>query len=141
MKKTVLFLCTHNSARSQMAEAFLNTLYHDRYTAYSAGIEATQVNPYVIHVMREINIDISRSQSKSMNDFHGKHFDYVVTVCDHAKEVCPFFPGDIILHQSFEDPSQFTGDDETILVNVRSVRDQIKTWIITTFSQEGREEI
>jgi arsenate reductase len=117
-----------------MAEALLNTLYHDRYTAYSAGIEATQVNPYVIHVMREINIDISRSQSKSMNDFRGKHFDFVVTICDHAKEACPFFPGDIILHQSFEDPSQFTGDEETILANVRTVREQIKTWIITTFS-------
>jgi arsenate reductase len=124
-----------------MAEAFLNTLYHDRYAAYSAGIEPTQVNPYVIHVMQEINIDISQSPSKSMNDFRDKHFDYVVTVCDQAKEVCPFFPGDIILHQRFEDPSQFTGDEETVLANVRTIRDQIKTWIITTFSQEGRDEI
>jgi arsenate reductase len=123
-----------------MAEAFVNTLYHDHYTAYSAGIEPTQVNRYVVQVMEEINIDLSQSPSKSMNTFRGKHFDYVITVCDQAKEVCPFFPGDIVLHQRFEDPSQFTGDEETILANVRTVRDQIKTWITATFSQEEKED-
>ena len=133
MKKKVLFICTYNSARSHMAEGFLNALYGERYEAYSAGIEPTEVNPHVVTVMAEFEIDISTHRSKNINEFQGTHFDYVVTVCDHAKEVCPFFPGDTILHHSFEDPSQFTGKEKEVLEKVRRVRDDIKDWIEKTF--------
>ena len=90
--KRVLFICTHNSARSQMAEGFLNALYGDRYKGYSAGIEPTKVNPYVIKAMAEMGIDFSKQRSKGLEEFRDQNFDYVVTVCDHAKEACPFFP-------------------------------------------------
>jgi arsenate reductase len=92
------------------------------------------VNPYAIRVMAEIGIDISKHQSKSIEEFRGKIFDYVVTVCDHAKATCPFFPGKTILHQSFSDPSTFTGSEDEILTNVRCVRDDIKSWIAETFN-------
>ena len=101
MKNKVLFICTHNSARSHMAEGFLNALYGERYEAYSAGIEPTEVNPHVVTVMAEFGIDISTHRSKNINEFQGTHFDYVVTVCDHAKEVYPVFPRDTVLHHSF----------------------------------------
>ena len=134
MKKKVLFICTHNSARSHMAEGFLNALYGERYKAYSAGIEPTKVNSYVVKVMAEVGIDISTHRSKSINEYSDKQFNYVVTVCDSAKKACPFFPGDKILHQSFEDPSHFTGKEEEILEKVRRIRDDIKDWVGKTFS-------
>jgi len=137
MKKKVLFICTHNSARSQMAEGFLNALYGGRYEGFSAGIEPTQVNPYAVKVMAEIGIDISTHRSKSIEDFRGKNFNYVVTVCNHAKEVCPFFPGEEIFHKGFEDPSDFIGTEDEILKEVRRVRDEIKDWLEITFGREG----
>lgn len=133
MKRTVLFFCTHNAARSQMAEGLLNARYGDRYDAYSAGVTPTAVNPYVIEAMAEIGIDLSENRSTSIEEFRGRTFDYVVTVCDHAKEVCPFFPGETILHQSFTDPAAFTGEDNEILDGVRQVRDEIEEWIEKTF--------
>ncbi|MEF3244503.1 MAG: arsenate reductase ArsC [Caldisericaceae bacterium] len=134
MKKKVLFICTHNSARSQMAEGLLRALYGDYYEAYSAGTQATRVNPYAIKVMTEIGIDISKQRSKSIEEFRGKEFDYVVTVCDHAKETCPFFPGaNFYLHKGFKDPSEATGDEESILREFRRVREEIKAWIEETF--------
>ena len=133
MKRTVLFICTHNAARSQMAEALLNARYSDRYDAYSAGVTPTAVNPYAVRAMAEIDIDISTHRSKSIEEFRGRTFDYVVTVCDHAKEVCPFFPGETILHQSFTDPEEFYGEDDEILDGVRQVRDEIEDWIEKTF--------
>jgi len=133
MKKKVLFICTHNSARSQMAEAFLNKLYGDKYEAYSAGIEPREINPYVVKAMAEIGIDISKQRSKSINEFWDQNFDYVVTVCDNAKENCPFFPGEKIMHKSFEDPAEFGGSEEEIMKKVRQVRDEIKEWIRKTF--------
>ena len=132
-KKRVLFLCTHNSARSQMAEGLLNTLYHKTYEAYSAGVQPTQVNPYAIEVMKELGIDISNHSSKHINEFQDEHFDFVVTVCDNARETCPFFPGKIVLHQSFDDPSSFHGSIEESLAVFRQVRDQIKDWLERTF--------
>ena len=84
----------HNSARSQMAEAFLNKLYGDKYEACSAGIELREINPYVVKAMAEIGIDISKQRSKSIKEFLGQKFDYVVTVCDYARKNCPFFPGE-----------------------------------------------
>ena len=131
--KTVLFICTHNSARSQMAEAFLNALRGDKYEAKSAGVTPTQINPYVAKVMEEIGIDLSTHRSKSILEFQGKTFDYVVTVCDSARENCPFFPGEIEIDKSFPDPSSFTGTEEEILAKVRAVRDEIKEWIDRTF--------
>ena len=133
MKQKVLFLCTHNSARSQIAEGFLNALAGDRYEGYSAGMEATKVNPYVVKVMMELGIDISRHRSKSIEEFRGKNFNYVVTVCDHAKETCPFFPGEKILHKSFDDPSEFKGSEEEILKKTRRIRDEIREWVENTF--------
>jgi len=132
-KQRVLFICTHNSVRSQMAEGFLNACYGDRYEGFSAGIEPKRINEYAIKVMREVGIDISSHTSKSIEKFRGMHFDYVVTVCDHAREVCPFFPGDTILHKSFEDPSNFKGTPNEILDRTRGVRDEIKEWIRETF--------
>lgn len=130
----ILFICTHNSARSQMAEGFINSFYSDRYEAYSAGTEPTKVNPYAIKVMAELGIDISNHQVKSVYDFLGQEFEYVVTVCDHAKQTCPFFPGGKnYLHQGFADPSQFHGTEEEIIAGFRRVRDEIKVWIEKTF--------
>lgn len=137
MKKKVLFICTHNSARSQMAEGFVNSLLGDRYEGYSAGIEPTKVNPYAVKAMAELGIDISKHRSKSIEEFRGKNFDYVVTVCESAKETCPFFPGEELIHKDFEDPSEFRGIEEEILEKVRRVRDEIKDWILGVFSKEG----
>ena len=137
MKKRVLFICMHNSARSQMAEGFLNALYGDRYEARSAGIEPTRINPYAIKVMEEVGIDISTHRSKSIEEFRGKNFDYAVTVCDRAKEACPFFPGEKVLHKGFKDPSEFKGAEDEILEKVRCLRDEIRDWIKNTFGKEG----
>jgi arsenate reductase len=95
-----------------MAEGFLNALHGDRYEARSAGVTPTKINPYVIKVMAEIGIDVSKNRSKSIQKFRGKNFNYVVTVCDSARESCPFFPGEKIIHKAFEDPSQFKGSEE-----------------------------
>ena len=131
--KTVLFLCTHNSARSQMAEAFLNHLCGDKFRAESAGITPTQINPYVARAIAEIGIDLSKHRSKSIMEFQGRTFNYVVTVCDQAREECPFFPGEREINKSFPDPSTFTGSEKEILAKVRAVRDEIKEWIDDTF--------
>ncbi|MFC2166321.1 arsenate reductase ArsC [Acidobacteriota bacterium] len=129
-KKSVLSVCTHNSARSQMVEGMLNTIYGDQYLAYSAGTEPSVVNPHAIQVMSEIGIDISKHQSKSMNEFMEKKFDYVVTVCDHANETCPFFPGGLNrLHHSFKDPASFEGNEVDTLSELRRIRDEIKVWL------------
>ncbi len=134
MKKKVLFICTHNSARSQMAEGLLNALSGKAYEAYSAGTEPSTINPYSILLLSEIGIDISKHRSKSVQKFHDMKFDYVVTVCDHAKETCPFFPGGgKYLHRSFEDPSEVEGKDEEKLAAFRRVRNEIKGWIEKNF--------
>ncbi|SMC99688.1 arsenate reductase ArsC [Sporomusa malonica] len=136
-KKKVLFLCTHNSARSQIAEGLLRTLYGDRYEAFSAGAEPTTLNPYVVKVMLEIGIDLSGHHSKSINEFRKISFDYVVTVCDKAKDLeCPFYYGLKVDDVSFPDPSDFKGSDEDILCKVRDVRDEIKNYIIKTFGEQ-----
>ncbi|MFU2157502.1 MULTISPECIES: arsenate reductase ArsC [Caldisericum] len=136
MKLKVLFVCTHNSARSQMAEAFLNALYGERFEAYSAGTHPGTLNSYVVKAMKEIGIDISNNKTKSVMDFKGKRFDYVVTVCDQAREECPYFPGALqYIHKGFEDPSTFTGSDEEIMEKVRKLRDEIEQWIMETFKK------
>ena len=130
----ILFICTHNSARSQMAEGLMRALFGNKFESYSAGTVATGVNPLAIKVMAEIGIDISHHRSKSVEEFRGWKFDYVVTVCDQAKETCPFFPGaKEYLHKGFEDPSQYRGNEA--LEKFRKVRDEIKEWLIETFSK------
>jgi arsenate reductase (thioredoxin) len=131
--KSVLFICTHNSARSQMAEALVNKLCGDKYEAKSAGVIATQVNPHVTKVMAEIDVDLSTHRSKSIKEFEGKNFDYVVTVCDSAREVCPFFPGEILMHKSFPDPAAIKGPEYEILLEVRVIRDKMRDWVDYTF--------
>lgn len=119
-----------------MAEGLLRHLYGDIYEVYSAGLEVTEVNPYAIRVMKELGIDISNHRSKSIEEFKGMVFDYVVTVCDSAKEKCPFFPGKRIIHKSFEDPADFIGEEDEKLKIFRKVRDEIKEWIIDTFNKD-----
>lgn len=135
--KKVLFICTHNSARSQMAEGLLMALYGGRYEAHSAGTEPSSINPYAVKVMAEIGIDISTYRSKSVEEFRGTKFDYVVTVCDHAKETCPFFlGGKKYIHKGFEKPSEFKGEYGEIMAGFRRIRDEIKEWIEKTFGGE-----
>jgi arsenate reductase (thioredoxin) len=130
MKQRILFLCTHNSARSQMAEGILRQEGSDQFEVYSAGTEATQVRPQAIQVMAELGIDISGQQSKTLNRYLGEPFDEVITVCDTAAETCPIFPGARRLrHWSFPDPSQATGNEEEQLAIYRSVRDAIRSRI------------
>lgn len=132
--KKILFICTHNSARSQMAEGFVNSLLSAKFKAYSAGTEPREVNPYAIKVMKEVGIDISKQRAKSIYEFKGEKFDFAVTVCDHAKETCPFFPGAReYIHKGFEDPSSFEGTKEEKIKKFREIRDEIKDWIIKTF--------
>ncbi|MEM0448198.1 MAG: arsenate reductase ArsC [Methanomassiliicoccales archaeon] len=132
-KKSVLFICTHNSARSQMAEGLVNHLFSYRYIARSAGTKPAGVNPLAVKAMAEIGIDISRKRSKSLKEFEGQEFDLVVTLCSEAEEACPFFPGKEHMHQGFEDPSAATGDEEQKLQAFRRVRDAIKAWAEATF--------
>ena len=127
--KTVLFICTHNSARSQMAEAYLNKLYGDRYEAYSAGIHPTRINPNVVRVMAEEGVDLSGARSKSVEEYLDRNFDLVVTVCDSARESCPIFPGDELIHHGFRDPSTIEGSEEEVLARVREIRDEIREWV------------
>jgi arsenate reductase (thioredoxin) len=128
----VLFLCTHNSARSQMAEGFLRSMAHDRFEAGSAGTEKTTVNPLAIRAMAERGIDISGQTSKQYEDVAQQGWDYVITVCDDANERCPFVPRTVKrLHWSFEDPSRAVGTEEQRLTVFRRVRDQIEARLAT----------
>jgi arsenate reductase len=130
MKHRVLFICTHNSARSQMAQGLLRRLGGERFEVFSAGTEATHVRPLAIHAMAEIGIDISGQQSKTLDRYLGEPFDDVITVCDAANETCPIFPGaKQRRHWSFEDPSKATGSEDEQLAVYRRVRDEIRVRI------------
>jgi len=134
MKKKVLFVCTHNSARSQIAEGLLNYLCGEKYQAFSSGSAPTQINPLSIVVLKEIGIDISDHYSKSMLEFEGSKFEYVITVCDNARETCPFFPGaKEYIHKSFNDPSSVEGSYEDKLNAFRKTREEMKDWIVRFF--------
>ncbi len=123
----VLFVCTHNSARSQMAEGLLRDLARNHFEVYSAGTEATLVRPLAIQAMDEIGVDISGQESKTLERYLGEQFDYVITVCDEANEACPFFPGaKNRLHWSLEDPSRAEGSEEERLPVFRKVRDDLR---------------
>jgi arsenate reductase len=125
-RERVLFLCTGNSARSQMAEGLLREMAGDRFEVTSAGVSPTRVRPEAIKAMHAIGIDISSQRSKSVDEFAGQEFDYVITVCDNANEQCPVFPGRTKrIHWSFDDPALAEGDEEARLAVFRRVRDEI----------------
>ncbi|MCK9565931.1 MAG: arsenate reductase ArsC [Methanothrix sp.] len=140
-KKMVLFLCTHNSARSQMAEGFMRAMYPDRYEAYSAGVVATSLDPRAVRAMLEMGIDISAQRSKSSQEFQDTIFDLAVTVCDLAKQACPICStqllpnrsprAKVVIHRSFADPAAAAVEEQ--LDAFRRARDEIKEWICQTF--------
>ncbi len=126
-KRRILFLCTHNAARSQMAEGFINAMYNEHYTAFSAGSEPTSVHPCVIRVMEEVGVDISSQHAKSLNEFEGMHFDYVVSLCADAEEYCPVFPrGEVYLQHAFPNPLSATEGDVGACTPFREARDHIR---------------
>lgn len=134
-KITVLFLCTGNSCRSQMAEGLCRQLKGDRIEAASAGIENHGLNPRAVMVMAELGIDISNHQSKTVEGLEGREFDYVITVCDHAHETCPYFPaGTAVIHKGFDDPprlAEHAATEEEALNHYRRVRNEISDFIMT----------
>jgi arsenate reductase len=129
-KKKILILCTGNSARSQMAEGLLKHITQREFDVFSAGTKPSIVRPEAIKVLAEIGIDISPNRSKSVDEFTGQEIDYVLTVCDNAKENCPFFPAKTkLIHRRFPDPAMVTGDEETRLSAFRQVRDEIDAYL------------
>ncbi|WP_447980508.1 arsenate reductase ArsC [Candidatus Nitrospira bockiana] len=138
MKKRVLFLCTGNSCRSQMAEGWLRHLAGDRFEAMSAGTHPVGLNPGAVDAMRERGVDIFHHRSKQVQEFDGQRFDYVVTVCDRAKEACPIYPAAVMmLHWNFEDPAAVQGTQEERKAVFRRVRDEIAGRIQDFIQKEG----
>lgn len=136
-KPKVLFICTQNSARSQMAEGLLRAMAGDRYEVLSGGTQPTAVHPLAVRALGEIGIDISRQRAKNVAAFSGMPLDYVITVCDNARESCPFFEGGRQkLHRSFQDPAAGGGAAEEKLAAFRRVRDEIKVWLEVAFGAE-----
>lgn len=138
-RRRVLILCTGNSARSQMAEGLLREMGGDRFDVESAGVTPTKVRPEAAEVMREVGIDISGHRSKSADEFVGQNFDYIITVCDNARETCPVFPGHAVrIHHSFEDPpAPGATDPETAMTVFRRVRDEIREWVGEFIRERG----
>jgi arsenate reductase (thioredoxin) len=145
-KKKVLFLCTHNSARSQMAEGLLRVMHGEEYEAYSAGVVAKSVDHRAVLVMKEIGIDISGHRSKTSQEYEGTIFDLAVTVCDRAKQACPICSTRLelpssspkareVIHRSFEDPAAAVGTEAEQLKVFRRVRDEIKDWVAQKFGK------
>lgn len=133
-KPAILILCTGNSARSQMAESLLRQICEDRFDIHSAGTRPIGVSPEAIDVLAEVGIDISSNRSKSVDSFAGREFDYVLTVCDNARENCPYFPARVTLvHHAFEDPWLAPGGYEDRLAAFRRVRDRINTYLRDDF--------
>jgi arsenate reductase len=135
-KRRVLILCTGNSARSQMAEGLLRHDAGDKFEVASAGVAPSHIRPEAVEAMREVGIDISGHRSKSVDEFQGQEFDYVITVCDNANEQCPIFPGNTErIHWSFEDPASVQGDKERRLAVFRRVRDEIRQRLQTVWNE------
>lgn len=145
-KKKVLFLCTHNSARSQMAEGLLRAMHGEEFEAFSAGVVATSVDSRAVPVMKEIGIDISGQRSKTYQEYEGTIFDLAITVCDRAREACPICSTRLelpsswpkareVIHRSFEDPAVAVGSEEEQLLAFRRVRDEIADRIGRTFER------
>jgi arsenate reductase len=141
-RKRVLILCTGNSARSQMAEGLLRHWAGDVFDVFSAGVSPSRVRPEAIEVMGEIGIDISDQRSKPVDEFSGEEFDYVVTVCDNAKEQCPVFPGKTkLIHWSFDDPAAADGDEAARLAVFRRVRDEIGQRLQTFMHEQNQSPL
>lgn len=137
MKKKILFICEKNSARSQIAEALVNKFYGDKYEAYSAGVKPGEINPYVIVALNDYGIDISSKEAKGVDRFLNQSFDYVVTVCDAAKETCPiFYGGKIYLHKNFVEPIMQDNNEEKIIEQYRELIGEIKQWIEKEFGNK-----
>jgi len=131
-KIKILFLCTGNSCRSQIAEGWARHLKSDVIDAYSAGISPGQLNSRAVEVMAEAGVDISQQYSKHIDDLQGIDFDYVITLCDNARELCPSFPGNVkMIHRGFDDPSFMFGTEQQILAAFRKLRDELKAYIKT----------
>jgi arsenate reductase len=142
MKNKVLFLCTANSCRSQIAEGIANHFLGDRVEAFSAGTEAPRINPRAIEVMREISIDISGYRSKGLDEFMGQSFDFVITLCGDANEKCPLYFGGVLrIHIGFSDPATATGTEAEVLDEFRKVRNDIKGALVAFFDREIIEKI
>ncbi len=141
MKQRILFLCTHNSCRSQMAEGLANQYLGDGFQAFSAGTEATIVNPLASKVLAELGIDSSGQRSKTLDEFAGESFDYVITLCGDANEKCPLFIGDVRrIHRGFDDPSRLKGYEEELLPEFRRVRDEIREWLAQCFGEIRKDK-
>lgn len=140
MKRRILFLCTGNSARSQMAEGWLRHLAGDTFDVFSAGTHPVGLNPAAVEAMREVDIDLTSHRSKAVTEFAGQLFDYVVTVCDRAKDTCPLWLGQTrMVHWSFDDPAAVTGTSENQHQTFRRVRDEIceaiRRWLESEFNR------
>lgn len=134
IRKKILILCTGNSARSQMAEGLLKHMCQNEFEVFSAGTKPTVIRPEAIKVLREISVDISKNRSKSIAEFIKKEIDFVLTVCDNAKEDCPYFPAKTkIIHHSFADPANVEGDEGIRLAAFRQIRNQIQEYFNKTF--------
>ena len=137
----ILILCTGNSSRSQIAEGYFRKYLGDRAEIYSAGVEVHGVNPYAIAVMKEDGIDISHHTSNNVNEYLEISFDYVITVCDNARERCPYFPSSAKkFHQNFPDPAKATGSEQEIQIQFRKVRDMIRDYVINFIKEEFAQE-
>jgi len=137
----VLFLCTENACRSQMAEGLVNHDLAGRVQAFSAGVRPSRVNPRAIKVMAEIGIDIGHHRSKSVDELAGEHFDLVITVCDQAAQQCPMFPGDAeVMHIGFPDPAKATGTEEEIMTVFRRVRNDLREHLVPLLRQKLHQQ-
>jgi arsenate reductase len=135
--KRVLFICTRNSSRSQMAEGLINHDLAGQFEAFSAGTEPSSVNPMAIAVMKELGIDISKQRSKGLDEFDGQKFDYVITLCSQADEACPvFFGGTKKIHMGFPDPTAAIGGEREKIVAFREVRDQIRKQVVEFLAKD-----
>jgi len=140
MKQRVLFLCTHNSCRSQMAEGLTNHFLGERFEAFSAGTEKTRVKPLAAKALEELGVDTAPLYSKTLDTFSDERFDYVITLCGDANEKCPLFFGGVKrVHLGFDDPSRLPGSDEEVLPEYRRVRDELRTRLTAYLTGENHE--
>jgi arsenate reductase len=137
-RKSVLFICAHNAARSQMAEGYLKARYGDRFDVFSAGTRSSTINRHAIHIMNEIGIDISNQFSKSLKALEGREMDIAVILCDENAGICPVYPwAKEVVHVRFTDPAEFTGNEEEVRARFRSLWDEITHWIDAYFGNPG----
>jgi arsenate reductase len=137
----VLFLCTENACRSQMAEGLVNHDLAGQVQAWSAGVRPSRINPRAVQVMAELGIDISHHRSKSVDDLDGETFDLVITVCDQAQQQCPIFPGETeVMHVGFLDPAKATGTEEEIIAAFRQMRDALREQLVPLLREKSREK-